>query len=172
MTSTELYNKYNEAFKKRIELENKINEIVEKWKNGETVLSTESVEQALEKGEQRLEELKNFEQQLHDEFMRMTVLEEQKRSADISIASKLGERPTDMVITGGVLAPNASDSHLTAEHKTPEQLNNDKAQLEAVLKEKVKNGEISLNQASKVLNDLTKSYDFYTERDEISNKHL
>lgn len=172
MTSKELYDKYNKAFNERIELENSINDYIEKWKNGELVLSTELVEKALEEAEQRLEELKKTEEELHNEFMRLTVLEEQKAKADVSIGYKLGEKPTEMNITGGVLAPNASDSHLTAEYKTPEQLNSDKEHYETVLREKVRNGEISLEQASKVLNDIDKSYGFYAERDEISSKHL
>ena len=40
MFSMELYKKYIEATNERYALENKINEYIEKWKNGETVLST------------------------------------------------------------------------------------------------------------------------------------
>ena len=60
MFSSELYKKYIEVANERYSLENKINDYIEKWKNGETVLSTKSVEQAIEKGYERLEDLKKI----------------------------------------------------------------------------------------------------------------
>ena len=69
MFSSELYKKYIEVANERYSLENKINDYIEKWKNGETVLSTKSVEQAIEKGYERLEDLKKIEESIHQDFV-------------------------------------------------------------------------------------------------------
>lgn len=60
MYSRELYDKYTKAANEWYTLENKINAIIEKWKNGETELSTEQVEKIIEKSNDRLEELKKM----------------------------------------------------------------------------------------------------------------
>ena len=60
MNSNELYQKYLDAEKERFELENKIESYVEKWKNGETVLSNQAIQQAMEKGYERLFEKNRY----------------------------------------------------------------------------------------------------------------
>ncbi|HOB26120.1 MAG TPA: hypothetical protein PKG93_03135, partial [Bacilli bacterium] len=75
MNSNESYKKYIDALNERIELENKINEYVEKWKNGETVLSNESIQGVMEKANDRLANLRSVENQLHDEFIKQDRLD-------------------------------------------------------------------------------------------------
>lgn len=85
MTRNEIYKEYLKTLNERIELESKIEAFVEKWQNGEISLSNELIQQAMEKGYDRLEALKkqieNFEYSLnlHDK------LEKDKKMADISV---------------------------------------------------------------------------------------
>ena len=171
MFSSELYKKYIEVANERYSLENKINDYIEKWKNGETVLSTKSVEQAIEKGYERLEDLKKIEESIHQDFVQMSALEEQKQAADIGIRSTLGQAPTNMSIVDGVISSNASESHLIAEKKSDEQMASEKRQMLSELKEKVRNGEITLAQASELSAKINSSFDFYGKEEEIQVRH-
>lgn len=171
MFSSELYRKYIESTKERYDLENKINEYIEKWKNGETILSTEQVEKIIEKGYERLEELKKIEESIHQDFVQMSSLEVQKNSADIGIRTVFGQSPTNINITGGVLSSNASESHLIAEKKTDEQMNLEKQQMLDKLKEKVKNREITLAQASELSAKINLSFDYYGKEEEIQGRY-
>lgn len=165
MNSNELYRKYLEAEKERIALENKIEKYIEKWKNGETALSYEVVQDAVDKGYIRLEELKKTEERIHLEFIEQQKREENKRNADISIEHNLGVRPTDINITGGILSSNASESHLIAATKSSAQLEQEKNQLLANIKLKVQSGELSLAEASKLANDVNNSYGYYSDEE-------
>lgn len=165
MNSNKLYQKYLEAQKERFDLENKIENYVKEWKNGKTVLSNDLIQQAMEKGYERLEGFKKIEEQLYNEYKQQEQREEKKKSADISVQHNLGVRPTDMNIIGGVLSSNASESHLIAETKSPEQLEQERQQLLANVKIKVQSGEISLAEASKLVNAVDSSYDFYSNEE-------
>ena len=176
MTSKELYEKYLEALKERYELENKISAYIEKWKNSETVLSTKLVEEAIDKGYERLEGLKQLEQKLHQEFISMEKSEQEKRSADISLRAKLGEAPSNITIIGGVLSSNANESHLIGEEKTTEQLEQEKNQMLASIKSRVQSGELNFAEASKLVNDVNTSYGFYDRQtpdiEKSSGRHM
>lgn len=161
MSSRELYQKYLEAEKERFELENKIDVFVQKWANGETTLSTKLVEETVNKGYDRLEDLKQLESQLHTEYMNQDKKEEEKSHADISVRHNLGVMPSQTEITGGVLSSNANESHLVGQQKTPEQLEQEKNYLLSQIKNKVMNKEISLADASKLTADVNNSYGFY-----------
>ena len=63
-----------------------------------------------------------------------------------------------MVINGGVLSENASESHLTGSQKTAEELEFERTQLLARLKEKVMKKEISLAEASKLIHEINIAY--------------
>lgn len=172
MFSNELYKKYIEAINERATLENKINVCIEKWKNGELTLSTEQVEKIIEQEYERLANLKKIEESIHYDFVQMSSLEDQKRLADIGIRSTFGVTPSNMNIVGGVLSSNASESHLIAEKKTDEQMNLEKQQLLHQLKEKVRNGELTLAQASELATKINLSFDFYNKEEEIQGRHL
>ncbi len=166
MTRNEIYKEYLKTLNERIELESKIEAFVEKWQNGEISLSNELIQQAMEKGYDRLEALKkqieNFEYSLnlHDK------LEKDKKMADISVNHYLGKTPTDLNIIGGTLSSNAEESHLIAEKKTLKQLEEEKDQLLTNIKLKVQNGEISLSEASKLTHDVSIAFDYYNVPDE------
>lgn len=171
MFSKELYDKYIEVMNARVELENKENEVIEKWKNGSIILSTESVEKVIEKGHARLEALRENEKMLHEDFLKMNFLEEQKKSADTTLRTTFGQAPTDMKIVDGVIASNAKDSHLVAEKKTTEEMSLDKQEMLNTLKQRVMNGEISLEKASELSAKINSSYDFYNQEKEIEERH-
>ena len=171
MFSKELYDKYIEVMNARVELENKENEVIEKWKNGSIILSTESVEKVIEKGHARLEALRENEKMLHEDFLKMNFLEEQKKSADITLKTTFAQAPTDMKIVDGVIASNAKDSHLVAEKKTTEEMSLDKQEMLNTLKQRVMNGEISLEKASELSAKINSSYDFYNQEKEIEERH-
>jgi len=172
MFSNELYKKYVEAMNERVELENRINNHIEKWKNGETTFSTDIVEKIVEKGYERLEDLKKIEEELHQDFVQISSLEEQKKHADIGIRHVFGQTPSNLKIVGGVLSSDATQSHLIAEEKTKEQMDIEKKQMLDTLKLKVRNGEISLAQASEMLKKINLSFDFYDKEEEIKRRHL
>ena len=61
MTSNEIYKNYLKALGERTVLENKIEDFIEKWKNGDTTISNATVQKTVNKGYERLEELKKIE---------------------------------------------------------------------------------------------------------------
>ena len=170
MTSDKLYQEYNKAFNERASLENKINDFITKWKEGNNTLSTKEIENVVEKGYERLEALKKREEELHEAYQKQEELEKNIQSSSISVEHQLNTRPTKLNITGGGLSSDATKSHLTAEPKTEKELHKDKENLLNKLKEKVIKGEISKETASKLIADIntiyspdTSSYETTTE---------
>ena len=172
MLSNELYKEYIELAKERYILENKLDNYIEKWKNGYNFLSDDKVKLIVEKGKLRLEELKKLEESIHQDFVQMSELEEQKKSADIAIRSSLGQAPTNMNIVDGVLSSNALESHLVAEKKSDSEMIDDKKQMLDSLKDKVRNGEITLAQASELSAKIGVAFDFYGKEEEIRGRHI
>ena len=64
MTKEEINEKYNIALNERINLEKEIGKMVDDWVNGDPTLNVIIVEDLLDKGYQRLDELKAIEQEL------------------------------------------------------------------------------------------------------------
>ena len=126
----------------------------------------------MEKGYQRLEDLRKTEEKLHTEYVVQDQKDEEKRFADMSVEYKLGEKPTDMNIVGGGLSSSANESYLIAERKSPEQLEEEKNQMLAQIKSKVRNGEMSLAEASKLTRDVNISFSYYDESTEISTNGI
>ena len=90
-------------------------------------------------------------------------------SAKKSVKSQFGVSPDEMVITGGVLSSNASESHLTGRNKTPEELEADRQYALAEIRTRVANKEISLAEASKLKNDVNLAYGYGEPIQEMSN---
>lgn len=172
MNRNEIYKEYLKTLNERIELESKIENFVEKWKNGETSLSNESIQQTMEKGYERLEALKKQVESLEKSLSLYDQKENDKKVADISVQHHLGERPTNMNIVGGILSSNANESHLVAEQKSPEQLEQEKNQMLANIKSKVQNGEISLAEASKLTHDVNIAFGYYDEQTDTNTNSI
>lgn len=81
-----------------------------------------------------------------------------RQSAEKSVRYNFGTSPEELVINGGVLSENASESHLTGSQKTAEELEFERTQLLARLKEKVMKKEISLAEASKLIHEINIAY--------------
>ena len=81
-----------------------------------------------------------------------------RQSAERSVRYNFGTSPEELVINGGVLSENASESHLTGSQKTAEELEFERTQLVARLKEKVMKKEISLAEASKLIHEINIAY--------------
>ena len=170
MKSKELYQEYNKIFNERVNLENKINEFIKKWQEGNNTLSTKEVENIVEKGYERLESLKKQEEELHEAYQKQEEQEKNIQSSSISIKHHLNTRPTTLNITDGVLSSDASKSHLTANSKTEEELHKDKENLLNTLKEKVIKGEISKETASKLIADINTIYNSDTSSYETTTE--
>lgn len=168
MNRNEIYKEYLKALNERVELESKIEDFVEKWKNGETSLSNELIQQTMEKGYERLETLKKQVESLEASLNLYDQKENDKKMANISVQHHLGERPTNMNIVGGVLSSNANESHLVAEQKSLEQLEQEKNQMLSNIKLKVQSGEISLAEASKLTHDVNTAFGYYDEPTETN----
>lgn len=81
-----------------------------------------------------------------------------RQSAERSVRYNFGTSPEELVINGGVLSENASESHLTGSQKTAEELEFERTQLLARLKEKIMKKEISLAEASKLIHEINIAY--------------
>ena len=75
-----------------------------------------------------------------------------------------------MVITGGVLSSNASESHLIGRDKTAEELEIDKQVALTTLRERIAKKEISLAEASQLKNDIESYYGINSEMS--SGRHV
>lgn len=172
MDRNEIYKEYLKALNEKVELESKIENFIEKWKNGETSLNNELIQQAMEQGYKRLETLEKQIRSLENSLGLYDEKENAKKMADISVQHHLGEKPTNMNIVGGVLSFNANESHLVAERKSPEQLEQEKNQMLANIKTKVQSGEISLVEASKLTQDVNTAFGYYDEPTETNTNTI
>lgn len=77
-----------------------------------------------------------------------------------------------MNIVGGILSSNANESHLVAEQKSPEQLEQEKNQMLANIKSKVQSGEISLAEASKLTHDVNMAFGYYDEQTDTNTNSI
>ncbi len=68
--------------------------------------------------------------------------------------------PDRLIITGGVLSSNASESHLNARPKTPEELEMERQSALAIIRERVAKKQITLSEAPKLKNDVDITYGY------------
>ena len=94
MNSNEIYKNYLNTFNERTVLENRIENLIERWKNKKTTMNNETIQQTIDKGYKRLEELKKSEEKLHTEYMIQVQKEKEKNFADISIQHNLEKKST------------------------------------------------------------------------------
>ena len=171
MSSSELYNKLCETSEMTFSLQNRLDEYIEKYQKGELVLSDAQVEQIIEKSEKRIADLLDLVTNIRKDMNEMYRLEKKKAADDNVLRSRMGEAPTNLKEIGAVISSNADESHLIMEKKSAEQLENEKFQMLSDLREKVKNGEISLAEASNLNSRINSSYNFYNQEEEISKNY-
>lgn len=150
--------------------EAKLEVFVQKWLNNESELSNESLEQLIDSVNAQVDELKKQAEDASNEWKRLGREISLKENALYSVKADLGMSPDEIVITGGVLSSNASESHLISRRKTPEELEIDRLNALAIIREKLAKKEITLAHASKLRNDLNIAYG-YSQSVENENKN-
>lgn len=171
MKSQEIYESYMKAFSERWELEKKIEDLMKRWVQGEITLSSTSIQISVDKGYERLDNLKQIEEMLHQDYLNQIEKEKAKKAADQYLSYRYGTRPSDKVITEGVLASNASESHLVARPKTREELEMEMEQHLNNIKTKCQKGELNLEQATKLIDAINTSYGYMLEETENKARH-
>lgn len=173
MTKEELLKKWDELTKSYIDKEAKLEAYVQRWLDGDSALSNESVQQLVDTVTQQIEELKAAAKQAIDEYTRISKEEMLQKeglvSAKRTVKSQFGVSPDDMIITSGTLSSNASESHLTGRNKKPEELEADRQSALAEIRSRVANKQISLAEASKLKNDVNIAYGYTGQAQEMSS---
>lgn len=88
-----------------------------------------------------------------------------RKSARISVKNHFSISPDEVIITGGILSSNANKSHLIGREKTEEELEYERSQLLNNIKLKVMTKEITLAEASKLVQDVNIAYGISVQLD-------
>lgn len=177
MDKFEYINKYCELIQQANEKEAKLESYVQKWLSGESVLSSDTLEQTITTVNDQISQIRTEAEKYKSEFDRVSKEEqlqqeqlESSKSAEMRLKFQLGVDTGKMVITGGILSSNANESHLTGRDKTPEELEIDRQIALTTLREKVAKKEVSLAEASQLKNDIE---NYYGKNNEISSgRHM
>lgn len=162
MTRNEILIKLSEIRIQRIEKESKLEAYIQKWLEGESTLSSASIEQLIETTNQQIELMKEQEERLEHEYKKQIYQEELLRQAKQTVHYQLNTSPDELITIGGTLSTSANQSHLVARPKTREELEKERINLLNSIKNKVLNKEISLNEASKLSNEINIAYGYTT----------
>ena len=158
MTRLELLNKSDELTTAWMDKQAKLDNYVQRWLNGEVQMGVEGMQQLVDNASQQIEQLKSQAAQFQKEYMKVAEEEAMRKNAVISVRNNFGVSPDEIIITGGVLSSNANESHLEGRNKTPEELEIEKMQLLASVREKVTKKEISLAEASNLVQKINIAY--------------
>ena len=158
MTREELLNKSDEFTIAWMDKQAKLDNYVQSWLNGEVQMSVDGVQQLVDSTTEQIEQLKTQASKFHVEYMRMTQEEAMRRNAVITVRHNFCVSPDEVIITGGILSPSANESHLTGRNKTLEELEDERTQLLASVREKTMKKEISLADASKLAHNINMAY--------------
>lgn len=177
MDKFEYINKYCELIQQANEKEAKLESYVQKWLSGESVLSSDTLEQTITTVNDQISQIRTEAEKYKSEFDRISKEEqlqqeqlESSKSAEMRLRFQLGVDTGKMVITGGILSSNANESHLTGRDKTPEELEIDRQIALTALREKVAKKEVSLAEASQLKNDIE---NYYGKNNEMSSsRHM
>ncbi len=164
MAREELLKKWDELTSTYTDKEVKLEAFIQRWLDGDSGLSSESIQELIDTVTKQIDELKTAANQAISEYTRLGKEEMLRNeglvSAKKSVKSQFGVSPDEMIITGGVLSSDASESHLTGRNKTPEELEADRQYALAEIRTRVANREISLAEASKLKHDVNVAYGY------------
>lgn len=152
---------HSQASDKEAKMEN----FIQKWLNDESELNNESMQQLLDSVNEQVAELKRQAEESWKEYKKLDSEISLKQNAVYSVRTNLGMSPDEIVITGGVLSSNASESHLIGRSKTPEELEIDRLNALAMIREKLAKKEITLAHASKLKNDVIIAYGYAPQQE-------
>lgn len=162
MTRENLLQKYNELSLLADEKDKQISNICYNWEVLRKKYSDVEIEMMIENLEIASKDLRT---QANAYFSQYAILIEQDRAkyqaiidAKKSVKKQFGTSPDDIVITGGVLSSNASQSHLIGRSKTASEIEQEKNQLLDVIKSRAMAKEITLAEASKMAQEVNIAY--------------
>jgi hypothetical protein len=165
MEKYEYLYKYSELVQTANEKEAKMEAFIQNWLNGNSGMSSYAMEQIIIQVNDQIAQLRNEAQKYLMEFERISkeeqLQQEQLQSsnaAKMRLRDMLGVDTNSIVIPGGVLSSNASESHLIGRKKTPEEIELDKQIALSTLREKIAKKEISLVQVSQLKIDIENYY--------------
>lgn len=159
MTKEEIFEKWCELTNTYIEKEAELEAVVYQWLNDEdSAMSKESVEHLIDSTNIKVGEIKTEADRLYEEYLNMLREEDFKKEVLKTVKKEFGVSPDDIVITGGVLAQNAEDSHLIGRDKTQEEEERDRQIALAEIRRRAINNEISLSEASELTNKVNIAY--------------
>lgn len=146
----------------------KLEEYIENWLNGKINVSSDSVQENIDKVNEQIDLLKKTAKDYFEKYLEISKVEMEKeaglKSAKIGVLSNLGFIPTSLKITGGVASNDAKGTHLLAEDKSVEELVLEKENALLEIRDKVANKELTLAQASNLKNQLNLLYDNLLEQ--------
>ena len=176
MTKDELLKKYEELVTLYTDKEVKLEAYVQRWLDGNASLSSSAIEQLITTTNNQIEQLKSEAQATISEYQRLkkeSLLREQGlMTAKRKVKEQLGISPDEIIITGGVLSSNASDSHLIGREKTLEELEEERQLALAEIRSRVATKQITLAEASKLKSELNLAYGYLEQNQEAnSNMH-
>ena len=177
MNKLEYIDEYCDLIQQANEKEAKLEAYVQKWLSGESVLSSDTLEQTITRVNDQISQMRTEAEKYKLEFERISKEEQLKqenieslKSTEMRLRYQLSVDTGKMVITGGILSSNANESYLTGRDKTAEELEIDRQVALAALREKVVRKEVSLMEASQLKSDIE---NYYKRNNEVSpNRHM
>ena len=177
MNKYEYWNKCCELLEQANEKEAKLEAYVQKWLSGESILSSDTMEQTITTVNDQISQIRSEAKKFELEFNRLSKEEklqqeqlESSKKVERRLKNQLGVDTDKMVITGGILSSDANESYLTGRDKTPEELETDRQIALTTLREKVAKREVSLAEASQLKNDIES---YYGKNNEMSSsRHM
>ena len=157
-----LLQKYNETCSLADAKDAQVSSICYSWGNLNNQYSDTEIKMMIEKLESEATNLRAQANAYLSQYDKIVEQERAKQQAIIaaktSVKREFGVSPDDLIITGGVLSSNASESHLIGREKNPEEKTQEKERILSELKAKVMKKEISLEDASKLVQDIDTAY--------------
>lgn len=165
MDKYEYYNKYCDLLKQAEEKEAKLEVLIQKWLAGEGDVNSNIMNRLITSVDEQITKIRDEAQNCKLEYERIfkeeQLLEQKEtyaKESEMRLRYQLGLEISKMVIEGGILSSNSSESQLLGRDKTPEELEMDKEIAMNVLREKVSKKEIDLAQASQLQSDIEAYY--------------
>jgi len=165
MTKNEYLNKYINLIQMISEKEAKTEVYINRWLNGESLLSLDAIENTINLVNEQIKKMKEEAQICLLEFERITKEEELKEeklfSSNISkmiLRQKFSVDTSSIAIIDGVLSSNKDESYLIGREKSEEEIQLEKQVALSILREKVLKKEITLREASEIKNDIENAY--------------
>jgi hypothetical protein len=152
MKTDELLIKFDTLTTEWTEKQVKLEAFIDRWLAGENILSNNQVQQVVDDTTLKISNLKkeaNLAIQQYNEKCILDAKEKQKKEeAKKAVIKNFGTNPDEIIITGGILSQNASESVLIGTKKSDDLLTKEMESALEKIKQKVLFKEISASEAS------------------------